>query len=451
MGRCGGAVFLLRCWVSSVALGELVTVKMDTWTKVSEAALQEARPVWESVETACVLRIKSSSPAKVGMRGGRLDEGAHLCRVDLGDYGGADGDKAAVLALVDSTAYLERPGNWEAFLNKCAYCAKTRRRLYVWIGNLPRAVLDERPGDLPWMSCKEKPGNTLNIYKAIAFLALFASEDPPASVLYLDADAWFSDLAFEESGDAATPERYLGLSRQAALVGNQNRVGGPKIPMNGGLLLVRKEAWALHFLALWWRSRCGPHDQLPLWASLFSTWAATAGGDYAFETDEFSTYGAAHGAAVERLMRDASRLRALAKIGGDLDGGTFDKTGVLTAPLELPNVLLLPSAAFRGLPAIRSDVDKTKRTFACHTRPGKAEKGTQCTGDAVCADAKCFPFVGGQLPSASAPRPGAAAPTASRTLVALAILAAFLAPYAWTLRRHPNLAQGLARRVIGPR
>ena len=123
------------------------------------------------------------------------------------------------------------------------------------------------------------------------------------------------------------------------------------------------------------------------------------------ETDEFSTYGAAHGAAVERLMRDASRLRALAKIGGDLDGGAFDKTGVLVAPLELPNVLLLPSAAFRGLPAIRSDVDKTKRTFACHTRPGKAEKGTQCTGDAVCADAKCFPFVGGRLPSASAPRP----------------------------------------------
>ena len=90
---------------------------------------------------------------------------------------------------------------------------------------------------------------------------------------------------------------------------------------------------------------------------------------------------------------------------GDLDGGAFDKTGVLVAPLELPNVLLLPSAAFRGLPAIRSDVDKTKRTFACHTRPGKAEKGTQCTGDAICADAKCFPFVGGRLPSASAPRP----------------------------------------------
>ena len=67
----------------------------------------------------------------------------------------------------------------------------------MWIGTLKQSVLDARPGPLPWMACAEPKGNTLNIYKAIALLALFDMPRPPSAVMYLDADAWFSDAAFE--------------------------------------------------------------------------------------------------------------------------------------------------------------------------------------------------------------------------------------------------------------
>ena len=173
---------------------ELVSVSHASYKEVSEAALEEARQVWESVDTACVLRIVSTFPPEVVLRSegpGRTVGGdARLCRVEAASagtststrsafHGGSESvERAAVLALVDSTRYLTAPGNWEAFLNKVTYCVATGRRLYAWVGTLPLEVLDARPGPLPWMTCKEAPGNTLNIYKAIAFLALFHGRDP---------------------------------------------------------------------------------------------------------------------------------------------------------------------------------------------------------------------------------------------------------------------------------
>jgi hypothetical protein len=53
----------------------------------------------------------------------------------------------------------------------------------------------------------------------------------------------------------------MALSSDADLFGNQNRVGGPKIIFNGGLMLAKNTLWVAHFAALWWRARCGKHDQ----------------------------------------------------------------------------------------------------------------------------------------------------------------------------------------------
>ena len=47
---------------------------------------------------------------------------------------------------VDSVAYLTTAGTWPSFLNKAAYCRKTRRAFYLWVGNLDRELLDARPG-----------------------------------------------------------------------------------------------------------------------------------------------------------------------------------------------------------------------------------------------------------------------------------------------------------------
>lgn len=283
--------------------------------------------------------------------------------------------------MVNTEEYLMRPGNWEAFLNKASYCRRSGRRLFVWVGELPKAQLGARHS-VPWLNCREPPGNTLNIYKAIALLAL--SEGKGRLFVYLDADAWFSDLAFEHR---ASPEDYAALSPRAFLFGNQNRVGGPKIPMNGGVLIVRNSPAARRFLALWWWSRCGSHDQLPLWASLFAMWASTVD-DFKFDSSLFSHYDDAHEFAIRLLADVAARVSP-----SSFDGGHFKTTGILDAPLELPGVLLLPSASFRTLPALRSDVNASAPTFCCHTRIGKTESAGQCTGDQVCARLKCAPFL----------------------------------------------------------
>ena len=244
-------------------------VTKDQWQAEAQAALNDARPLFEAVKNGCVLTISgnrvtttSASPLK-------------LCRVDHG--GAVDAKKTVVLAMADSTKYLETRGNWEAFLNKAAYCRKTKRALYLWLGVPSSDILDARHA-APWATCRDRrEGNTLNGVKTLGFLALFHQQNPPDSVLYVDADAWFSDVAF--ANDQVTPEAYLALT-DAELLGNQNRIGGPKIPMNGGLIFARRSRFTSQFFALWWRGRCGKKDQLPLWATLFAAWSAASDGAY---------------------------------------------------------------------------------------------------------------------------------------------------------------------------
>ena len=348
--------------------------------------------------------------------------GPRLCRVKDRE---ASQQRTAVLMIVNSVAYLQGPGNWEAFLNKAAYARKTKRPFYLWVGDLEAATLAGRHA-VPWLPCAEKPGNTLNIYKTVAIFAAFQGA---RTLLYVDADAWFSDAAFK---GAAEPESYLNVSSRAFLMGNQNRVGGPKIPMNGGLLLLRDSQRAKRFLALWFYSRCGAHDQLPLWASLFATVAADANNnhrhkktgrrkqrlddiddDYAHDNDDgdaekknnkrvalpfgfFRTYDEAHHKAVALL---ADRLDDLRRPLLDrdptnaLDGGNFRTSHILDRPLELPGILLLPSAKLGDLPALRSDINTHAKTFVCHTRIDSQENQGQCIGSHVCKKHKCMPFL----------------------------------------------------------
>jgi hypothetical protein len=107
----------------------------------------------------------------------------------------------------------------------------------------------------------------------------------------------------------------------------------------------------------------------------------------------FRDYERAHSLVLDALRRDASPTRLAHSRKGDFDGGDFTNTGLLTRPLELPHTLMLPSAPTnvggKILPAIRSDVDETRKTFVCHTRAGKIEAGGQCVGADVCAKGKC--------------------------------------------------------------
>ena len=116
--------------------------------------------------------------------------------------------------------------------------------------------------------------------------------------------------------------------------------------MNGGLIFARRSRFASEFFALWWRGRCGKKDQLPLWATLFASWSAASDGAYDFDSSLFDRYAVAHNkrGALHVLQRDAARIRAQSGITA-FDGGSFRETGrLLEKPLELPHVLLLPSA-----------------------------------------------------------------------------------------------------------
>lgn len=300
----------------------------------------------------------------------------------------------SVMMMVNSIEYLQQEGNWLAFLNKAAFCRATQRRLYLWVGDLPRELLDERR-PVPWMNCEHSSGNTLNIYKALAFLALFMSKVAANGVLYLDADAWFSDTAFY-SKDAVLEDYFQFGDNTAFLFGNQNRYGGPLIPLNGGLLAVRDSPAARRFLALWWWSRCGRHDQLPLWATLFATIAANApDASFSISPTLFSTYNNAHLKAVAVLAAAADRLRQESNlVDSSLDGGSFRTTRLIDRPLELPGtIIILPSAPIARsdsvdkppLPALRSDINASAPTFCCHTRLDRVEGDSQCVGSQVCS------------------------------------------------------------------
>ncbi|KAJ8611650.1 hypothetical protein CTAYLR_007885 [Chrysophaeum taylorii] len=384
---------------------EEIIVSRELYLNVTDVAMADARMYWERVDTRCTARVTEAWPAHIQLSSlsSSSDKSVpRLCRVtlDTGETGVVvDSRRMAVMMMVDSVAYLKLPGNWLAFLNKAAYCRATRRRFFLWVGTLPKADLDARH-PVPWMRCVEKPGNTLNIHKAIAFLALFASQRnlSRSGVLYLDADAWFSDLAFRQT---VHPEEYF-LESRAFIYGNQNKFGGPKIPMNGGILAVRDSPSARRFLALWWWSRCGKHDQLPLWATMFATFSAAAPlANFAVDATLFAKYSNAHNEAIRSLAAAAPRLRENLRDDA-FDGGNFAKTGVLDRPLNLPGgVLVLPTApidrpllgAAPRLPALRSDVNASAQTLCCHTRARINQGDGQCRGKDVCAHHKCAPFL----------------------------------------------------------
>ena len=414
--RRAGAMLLLF----AATTAKKVTVTKAQWAASAKSALAAAAPDWAAADRTCVATIASARPARLSYDG-RENGTPKLCRVDHG--GAVDDGKTTVLAMVDSPQYLEQRGNWEAFLNKASYCRRTRRIFYIWIGVPAPEVLDKRI-DAPWARCRDKhAGNTLNGVKNLAFLALFA-EPAVARVLYIDADAWFS-------ASDVTPESYFALA-DADLIGNQNRIGGPKIPMNGGLIFAKRSPFTLQFFAIWWRGRCGEHDQLPLWATLFAAWSAATDGAYVFNDDTFTKYSQAHDHAVELLQRDAATIRERVGLAGPYTGGNFSRTGLLDAPLELPHVLLLPSAPVGALPAVRSDPVRSRGTFVCHTRIDKDEGG-QCVGAKICAEGRCAPFWDAEASAAAVGR--------------FLLLGLFLALNAAVLWRRPGLRRRLFERV----
>ena len=361
-----------------------VAVTRAAYANATAAALASARRVAARISLDCAIALRGDGV--VVSHGGRsYAVGDALPAALVGGGGGAlcaagaaaAPGRVAVFTVVDTIGYLTAPGNLDAFRNKVAFCERTARPLYVLLVGTGDASLHAREGP-PWQPCGEPDGNQLSVYKAPGALRVFESRPAVSSLLYLDADAWFAD------GAAAAPlEAYADLleKNDADLLGVQNRFhagadpgwGRPrKIVMNGGVFLLRRSAFADGFAGLWWAGRCGAKDQLPLWAALFAHWHVDAGAPY--DPDAFATY---------KLARRAA-LPSLARVLGDRL-----PQGQLREPAVVGRVLLLPALPVGGLPALRSDRDPARRTFVCHTKPGRPEQGGQCDAADVCAESRC--------------------------------------------------------------
>eukprot|EP00965_Chrysotila_dentata_P192814 6175385-Pleurochrysis_carterae.AAC.7 len=218
-----------------------------------QIAIDATAPIVNRVDTSCVLRIERVSPPRFCVAANAL--GATLqtpvcadAREDINKTRASPigslafpqallcnvvnshaklpslGDAVAVVGFVTSADYLFL--NFLSFVNRAAYCERTRRPFYLMLGTaVSQAELQEKPVSslLPqnfasWgPQCLLDQPNTLNIFKTIALLALFEVSPRPPAVFYMDADTWFGDGG---DGDPplVTPEMYMALAPEAHLV-----------------------------------------------------------------------------------------------------------------------------------------------------------------------------------------------------------------------------------------
>ena len=106
----------------SIASAAASRVTRDQWQAEAQAALNEATTALvEQANSGCVLTISGNRVTTTS------DSPLRLCRVDHG--GDVDAIKNCRFGHGRLTQYLETRGNWEAFLNKAAYCRNEARPL----------------------------------------------------------------------------------------------------------------------------------------------------------------------------------------------------------------------------------------------------------------------------------------------------------------------------------
>ena len=276
MGQPAYRKALLLC----LAAAEATKVSERKWKAAADEALAAFKPIRKSVNRKCFFSLMSSTPPRDGLAmasaSGRVAAFSHvplrLCKVDHG--AAVVSTKTALLVAVPSLSDLERGGNWQAFLNKAAYCRRTNRPLYVFVG-VPQ-LLHSRL-DAPWAKCRER-GSSASL-KAVALLSLYEDPNPPDRVLYMEGTAFLSDLAFGDDEDA--PEAYFALAPAAELVMRRD--------LDPSIFLTKRSAWSSQVLALWWRGQCGADDALPLASTLYASWSAATDGKLEFEKPTFET------------------------------------------------------------------------------------------------------------------------------------------------------------------
>jgi hypothetical protein len=358
-----------------------------------------------------------------------------LPNIDFNDN--SNSNKSALLTMVDSTEYLHGSRIWSCFLNKASFSFFTKRPFFIWIGQLDAQRLHQRNTDIVQRnfgaSCVpfSQDMNAVNYFKPIAFAALFHRQQfvHVDTAYFLDADIYFNTHAEFSERRKYHLEDYFALSPQASLLGSQNPSGkNNNILINGGFLGLRRGAWIDDFAALWWFCRCGEKDQTALWLTLFAYWSAFSYAEeqatFSYPAIIFENYDFARHAVVPHSQRHLANfhknwhsMQQLSKDSAEatemimstrqlqnthlFDGGTgFFKTtessssDLITAPLELPNVLLLPLKSFQ----LKSEQSNTTNVYPTLISKLKdlGEEGALVIHNKfphnTCADQLCWPF-----------------------------------------------------------
>jgi len=225
---------------------------------------------------------------------------------------------------------------------------------YFWFGN-PQDnsgfMSTKAPDALP---CKDgQPGNH---YFVIAGMRQLLEEKKNSWIISMDiSDTFFSkQFAHKNMLSQFLDDRYDFIGGATA--------GGTKVFINGAIVAYKNSPWAKNFAAEWFKNRCGPMNQLAMWASLFKLWKQEVPSwDYSVST--MSSYrGGAHNyarGAVRSLLKTEEERAAHAE---------WSKSGWLAHSLSFPHVLVHANAGKGGVDgtAWRADLNRHVEPFVCH-------------------------------------------------------------------------------------
>eukprot|EP00746_Dinoflagellata_sp_MGD_P147056 gnl/MRDRNA2_/MRDRNA2_79444_c0_seq2.p1 gnl/MRDRNA2_/MRDRNA2_79444_c0~~gnl/MRDRNA2_/MRDRNA2_79444_c0_seq2.p1 ORF type:complete len:413 (-),score=66.80 gnl/MRDRNA2_/MRDRNA2_79444_c0_seq2:110-1348(-) len=322
---------------------------------------------------------------------------AVLCRVvpsEVTDVALRKEKVALLQAVMSAEDLLGGDGlRWAQFLNRFTYAEKTGRTMFLWMGD---GIINLEGLDARCQSIM----HSNNHLKPLAFVALLRAE-PVESFLYLDADAWFSEVS-----DRSLPEKYLEVAPAADVIFTQghttsvlDRRGIALI--DDGVAFVRNTDFGRKFSEMWWSFRCDGFDESSnssssLFRAAFQMLKESQI-NFHFSEEQFESYDGAHWYTLQHF-KNVAYSSATPGPWDCVDKSCW-KSNILVMPIEVGQVLILPLTATKlgdgvVLPAVTQDIYRfDANVFICSYHITDYAKligaDNNCGFEDICSKQKC--------------------------------------------------------------
>jgi len=264
---------------------------------------------------------------------------------------------------------------FDFYMNKHCWAKNNKVQYYLWIGNPQDDTGFMSQKDKDALPCKDgAPGNH---YFVIAGMRQLLKEKPNSWIISMDISDTFFTKQMKNTNllDKFLDNKYDYIGGATA--------GGTKVFINGAIVAYRKSDWAMDFAAQWFKNRCGPMNQLAMWASLFDIWSKIPGSKFTYDKGTMSTYqSGAHDyarKAAGKLLTDPKDIAAHKE---------WCKSGKLPANLHFPHVMIHSNMGAGGADGIawRADMDRKKEPFVCHNTWDRHTFDSCNAQKSMCAD-----------------------------------------------------------------